>query len=145
MKNGVILLMLFSIIISSWAQDGNYPSKKKNALKVTIKGGGGSSHDFFQLFGIADGKILSNKGRNSVKYTEDSNELVGLIDESDVLMLTNNRPLDHNAKIKIFEHVNAGNLTLLINHPSTWYNWEDWPEYNKQLVGGGARSHEKLQ
>lgn len=36
-------------------------------------------------------------------------------------------------------------MNMLIYHPSTWYNWEDWPEYNQQLVGGGSESHEKLQ
>ena len=34
---------------------------------------------------------------------------------------------------------------MLIYHPSTWYNWKDWPEYNKELVAGGSQSHEKLQ
>ena len=41
--------------------------------------------------------------------------------------------------------VNEGIMNMLIFHPSTWYNWLDWPEYNKQLVGGGSKSHEKLQ
>ena len=40
--------------------------------------------------------------------------------------------------------VNDG-MGMLIYHPSTWYNWKDWPEYNKQLVGGGSESHEKFQ
>lgn len=26
-------------------------------------------------------------------------------------------------------------------HPAIWYNWSDWPEYNRDLVGGGSRSH----
>ena len=60
-------------------------------------------------------------------------------------MLTNNQPLDAPAKKAIFNQVNDGKLNLLIYHPSTWYNWEDWPEYNQELVGGGSRSHEELQ
>jgi type 1 glutamine amidotransferase len=36
-------------------------------------------------------------------------------------------------------------MGMLIYHPSTWYNWKDWPEYNKTLVGGGSESHEKYQ
>ncbi len=145
MKKTGILIILLSIVISVKAQDGNYISKKKNATKVTILGGGGASHNFLKLFGIADGKVLNNKGRNTVRYTEDSDELISLLPNTDILMLTNNRPIGADAKIKIFEEVNAGNVNLLINHPSTWYNWKDWPEYNKQLVGGGSRSHEKLQ
>ena len=23
------------------------------------------------------------------------------------------------------------------------YGWKDWPDYNRTLVGGGARSHDK--
>ncbi|MEG3659601.1 ThuA domain-containing protein [Arenibacter palladensis] len=145
MKKTGILIILLSIVISAKAQDGNYISKKKNATKVTILGGGAASHDFLKLFGIADGKVLNNKGRNTVRYTEDSDELINLLPNTDILMLTNNRPIGADAKIKLFEEVNAGKVNLMINHPSTWYNWKDWPEYNKQLVGGGARSHEKLQ
>jgi len=145
MKKIGTIIIIFTIAIVGRAQDGNYISKKKSATKVTMLGGGGASHDFLKLFGIADGKVLSNKGRNTVRYTEDSEELITLLPNTDILMLTNNRPISENAKIKIFEEVNSGRLNLLINHPSTWYNWKDWPEYNKQLVGGGSRSHENLQ
>src|SRR5690606_30426531 len=139
-----ILLMLLSVAFNGTAQDGNYVSKKKNAPKIVVMGGGGS-HDFQKYFGIVDGKILSKKGKNTVNYTEDNTELGKLIGDTDVLMLTNNQPLDANVKSAIFQKVNSGNLNLLIYHPSTWYNWKDWPEYNQQLVGGGSRSHEELQ
>ena len=33
----------------------------------------------------------------------------------------------------------------MLVHPACWYNWKDWPEYNRQLVGGGSRGHEKYQ
>ena len=29
-------------------------------------------------------------------------------------------------------------------HPGLWYNWKDWPEYNRTLIGGGARGHDRL-
>ena len=144
MKKAGILLMLLFVAFYGTAQDGNYISNKKNATKIAIMGGGGS-HDFLKYFGIADGKILSKKGKNTVNYTEDNKELGKLIGDTDVLMLTNNKPLDANVKSAIFQKVNAGNLNLLIYHPSTWYNWKDWPEYNQELVGGGSRSHEELQ
>jgi len=28
-------------------------------------------------------------------------------------------------------------------HPALWYNFPDWPEYNRDLIGGGAKSHDK--
>lgn len=123
---------------------GHFVSAKKNALKIAITGGGGS-HDFLKFFGIADGEILSQNGSNTVIYSEDVEEMGALIPAVDVLMLTNNQPLNATAKNAIFSKVNSGKLNMLIYHPSAWYNWKDWPEYNKELVGGGSRSHEKLQ
>lgn len=123
---------------------GHFVAVTKNALRIAVTGGGGS-HDFLKFFGIADGEILSENGSNTVIYTEDVEEMGALVPAVDVLMLTNNQPLDGTAKSAIFSQVNSGKLNMLIYHPSTWYNWEDWPEYNKQLVGGGSRSHEKLQ
>ncbi|HEA22900.1 hypothetical protein LCGC14_1388780 [marine sediment metagenome] len=123
---------------------GYYVSDNAKATKIAITGGGGS-HDFLKFFGVADGEILSENGNNTVIYSEDVEEIGTLVPAVDILMLTNNQPLDATAKKAIFDQVNAGKLNMLIYHPSTWYNWEDWPEYNKQLVGGGSRSHEDLQ
>jgi len=122
----------------------HFVSDDKKAPKIAITGGGGS-HDFLKFFGIADGEILSENGTNTVIYSEDVDEIGTLIPAVDIVMLTNNQPLDAKTKEAIFTQVNNGKLNMLIYHPSTWYNWEDWPEYNKQLVGGGSRSHEKLQ
>jgi type 1 glutamine amidotransferase len=36
----------------------------------------------------------------------------------------------------------GGGLVLL--HPATWYNWQDWPAYNATYVGGGSRAHDPL-
>lgn len=123
---------------------GSYISENKDAPKITVMGGGGS-HDFLKYFGIADGKVLSEGGKNTVIYTENPRELGSLIPSTDVLFLSNNKPLDNNTKNAVMTRVNQGKMNMLIYHPSTWYNWEDWPEYNKTLVGGGSRSHEKLQ
>ena len=65
--------------------------------------------------------------------------------DTDILYLSANKAIDSDTRKAIFDRVNAGKLNILINHPSTWYNWNDWPEYNKELVGGGSTSHEKLQ
>ncbi|HEX4644643.1 MAG TPA: ThuA domain-containing protein, partial [Verrucomicrobiae bacterium] len=42
----------------------------------------------------------------------------------------------------IFEFADSGH-GLLLMHPGVWYNWKDWPEYNRVLVGGGANGHDK--
>lgn len=123
---------------------GSYISENKEAVQITSMGGGGS-HDFLKLFGTTDGKILSQSGHNTVIYTEDPLEMRALLPTTDVLFLTNNKPFDLETKGAIMNRVNEGQLNLLLYHPSTWYNWKDWPEYNKTLVGGGSYSHEDLQ
>ena len=115
----------------------------KNAKKVLTVGGGGS-HDFLKFFGIADGKVLYNNGENSIMYTENIGEVPEKLKDADVLFMTNNKPYSEEAKKAIMSHAKAGK-GFLIQHPSVWYNWKDWPEYNKTLVGGGSKSHEKLQ
>lgn len=123
---------------------GSYISENKDAIRIAAMGGGGS-HDFLQFFGAADGKILSESGQNTFIYTENALEFGKLLPTADVLFLSNNKPFDLDTKSAIMNRVNAGQLNLLLYHPSTWYNWSDWPEYNKTLVGGGSRSHEPLQ
>jgi type 1 glutamine amidotransferase/azurin len=121
----------------------NYVATRKNAQKVLTVGGGGS-HDFLKFFGIADGKILYNKGEKTIMYTENIAEVPEKLKNADVLFMTNNKPYSEEAKKAIMSHAKAGK-GFLIQHPSVWYNWKDWPEYNKTLVGGGSNSHEKLQ
>lgn len=123
---------------------GHFISEDKKSTKIAITGGGGS-HDFLKFFGTVDGALLSDGGKNTVIFTEDVEEMGNLVPAVDILMLTNNQPLDDVTKKAIFSGVEKGKLGLLINHPSTWYNWEDWPRYNRELVGGGSRSHEALQ
>ncbi|MFY0652700.1 MAG: ThuA domain-containing protein [Cyclobacteriaceae bacterium] len=133
--------MMQGVIIVS--APGTYISDDPNAKRISMMGGGGS-HDFTRFFGVQDGKFLSEEGKNTVTYTESSTQFGSWMDESDILYICNNKPLDQDTRKKIFSHVNAGK-GLIIYHPGIWYNWKDWPEYNKELVGGGSKSHEKLQ
>ncbi len=122
---------------------GSYISDDPMALQIVGMGGGGS-HDFTRFFGVADGRILSQEGENTYHYTEDPQELGRLLSSTNVLFLTNNKPINVETREIIMDRVNQG-MSMLIYHPSTWYNWSDWPEYNRVLVGGGSKSHEKLQ
>ncbi|MEO7297741.1 MAG: PVC-type heme-binding CxxCH protein [Verrucomicrobiota bacterium] len=104
--------------------------------------GGGSSHDFTRWFNEEDSKTLS--GNASVNYTEDVSRMGPALKEIDVLYLCSNQPMTNREVRKaIFDFADAGKSLLLV-HPSLWYNWKNWPEYNRVLVGGGARGHEKL-
>jgi putative membrane-bound dehydrogenase-like protein len=122
---------------------GNYISDNAAAPKIVTMGGGGS-HDFLKVFGIMDGKIMSKNGANTTLYTEDAAQYGTMIDDANVLFICNNKPFIQSTQQKIMDKVAAGTGVLLY-HPATWYNWADWPIYNKEIVGGGSKSHEKLQ
>ena len=89
--------------------------------------------------------MLHDNGHNSLRYTENASQLGAWIPATDVLYLCNNKPIGENTRKAIFNKIDQHKLNLLIYHPSAWYNWLDWPEYNRELVGGGSTSHEKLQ
>ncbi|MEO7677344.1 MAG: c-type cytochrome, partial [Verrucomicrobiota bacterium] len=94
--------------------------------------GGGASHDFNRWFNQADVAILS--GKNSVNYTEDVSQIEPALKEIDVLYLSNNQPLTSGGRNAIMGFANSGKPLLLV-HPALWYNWKEWPEYNRELVG----------
>ena len=109
----------------------------------TLIVGGGSSHDFGKWFQQADSATLSENGKNSVNYTDEPSAVLATLKELDVLYLSNNQPLaDDPLRKAIFRFADSGKGLLLV-HPALWYNWKDWPEYNRTLVGGGARSHDR--
>jgi type 1 glutamine amidotransferase len=105
--------------------------------------GGGSSHDFNRWFNQADSATLSAFDKTSVNYTENLDQALLSLKEADVLYLNSNQPMTNAAlRQAIFDFANAGHGILLV-HPALWYNWDNWPEYNRTLVGGGTHSHDK--
>ena len=109
----------------------------------TLIAGGGSSHDFERWFNQADTATLRAAGLADVKYTENIESILPALKQLDVLYLSNNKPMT-NAGLRnaIFDFAEAGGGLLLV-HPALWYNWNDWPDYNRLLVSGGSRSHDK--
>jgi type 1 glutamine amidotransferase len=104
--------------------------------------GGGSAHDFDRWFNKKDTDTLEKAGA-SVRYTNDSSDIVGQLSDTDVLTLTNNNAMDgKQMRQRIFEFVNGGN-GLMVLHASTWRNW-DWPRYYRELIGGAANGHRSL-
>ncbi len=117
------------------------PPRQARAVPQVLIFGGGSSHDFARWFAQEDGQTLATPGR-VVGYSEQPAELAHALDALEVLVLCNNQPLGEPAlRAALFAFVARGGGLVLV-HPATWYNWPDWPEYNRELVGGGARSHE---
>jgi putative membrane-bound dehydrogenase-like protein len=119
------------------------PSFKWGAGLKALIIGGGSSHDFQRWFNVADVKTLNDTGGISANYTETTGGLSELIAGVDVLIISNNKPFTDDAtRDAILRHMQNGK-GLIGLHPGLWYNWPKWPEYNRQLIGGGARSHDK--
>ena len=109
-------------------------------VRVTAVGGG-SSHDFKRWFGDADTATLLQTKPRSINYTEKPDALSDLAG-SDVLYLSLNQAIPPAAQQGIMKFAAAGKGLLLV-HPALWYNWADFPEYNRELIGGGAKSHDK--
>lgn len=109
----------------------------------TLLVGGGSSHDFNRWFNLADVATLRAAGGFSVNYTERYGEVIPALSQIQVLGWSANQPQkDPVLRQSLLEYANAGKGLVLL-HPGNWYIWNDWPEWNKQLVGGGARSHDR--
>jgi type 1 glutamine amidotransferase len=109
----------------------------------TLIVGAGSAHDFKRWFLEEDAKTLSAGGGISVKTTGNPNEIDPLLDELDVLYLSNNAPFTNSVtRQRVLDFANSGKGLVLV-HPALWYNWGDWPEYNRKLCGGGSRGHDR--
>jgi putative membrane-bound dehydrogenase-like protein len=119
------------------------PSFKWGDGIKTLIVGGGSSHDFDRWFNKADIKTLNETKGVTANYTEPTGDLSEVIAGVDVLILSNNKPFTNAAtRAAIVQHLQNGKGIVGL-HAGLWYNWKDWPEYNRNLIGGGSRGHDK--
>jgi type 1 glutamine amidotransferase len=133
------LLLLVAVTFTGFA---SAPGKKSGPIKALLVGGG-SSHDFDKWYKEVDVATLNANSFAHVEYTSDPSTILGKLADIDVLILSNNQPIpDKATRDAIFSFVNAGKGLVLL-HAAMWYNWNDWPEYNKELVGGGSKGHDK--
>lgn len=106
--------------------------------------GGGASHDYEKWFNEYDTKVLNASGRYTARYYEPQELTVAIVKSADVLIISANKAFpDQAVRAAIFAHVETGKGLVLL-HPGVWYNWNDWPEFNRQLAGGGSRGHDRL-
>jgi len=130
------LLLVFGMATSLIAKDNT----AKKPIKVLMVGGG-SSHDFDKWYKGADVTTLEKDGLAEVTYIDDPSTILHYLPATDVLFLANNQPIANEAIRKaIFAFAEAGK-GLILAHPAIWYNWNDWPEYNKTMVSGGSKGH----
>jgi putative membrane-bound dehydrogenase-like protein len=105
---------------------------------------GGSSHKFAQFFSGTDGATLRAAGF-TVHATEDRDQAAELLPQADIAVISVNRMFfdtpEYRKAVMAFAAAGKGIVML---HPGTWYGFARWPELNAQIVGGGARGHDKL-
>lgn len=106
--------------------------------------GGGSSHNFKDFFGTTDVATLKAAGF-TVHYTEDRDQAAAELKNADAAIISVNRKFFDTAAYRaaLFEFAAAGKGIVML-HPGTWYGFAGWPELNAQIVGGGARGHDKI-
>ena len=114
------------------------PAKGPRVLIV----GGGSSHDFVKFFGGTDKATLAPIA-GWVDFTQNLNGIAPILDKVDVLVLSANQPISSATKKALIDYANRGGA-IVAHHPGTWYAWNNFAQWNKEIVGGGTRGHDAL-
>ena len=137
-----LCIPLLCLLLAGCATNGSYSSIRK-PIRVLIVGGG-SSHDFDRWFNQADTATLRALGKVEVSYTDKTDSIVPMLKSLDVLFLSNNQPFTNAAtRQAILDFADRGKGLMLV-HAAIWYNWTDWPEYNRVLAAVGSRGHDRL-
>jgi type 1 glutamine amidotransferase len=80
-----------------------------------------------------------------VNYTEDRDQAAAEIGKADVAIISVNRAHFDTPEWRkaLFDFAAAGKGLVML-HPGAWYGYAQWPELNATIIGGGARSHDRL-
>ncbi|OYV05192.1 MAG: hypothetical protein CFE26_12880, partial [Verrucomicrobiales bacterium VVV1] len=114
------------------------PEKAKGPRVLLI--GGGSSHDFVKFFGATD-KATLTPTVGWVDFTQNLNGIGPILKNLDVIVLSANQPISPETQKQLIDFANSGK-GLIALHPGTWYAWGNFPQWNKEIVGGGTRGHD---
>jgi type 1 glutamine amidotransferase len=139
-----VLVFVMSGLLAASCQVNNAGAGKKGSPIRVLAVGGGSSHDFDRWYKQADVATLTREGLATVRYTSNTDSIAEyLAAGADVLYLVTNQPIPNTQdRQAIQDFVDAGK-GLVIGHAGMWYNWKNWPEYNRQIAGGGSRGHDR--
>ena len=116
-------------------------TRPANGPRVLLVGGG-SSHDFVKFFGGTDKATLAPHV-GWVDFTQNANGVPEILDRVDVLVWSANQPISSATRKALIDFANSGKGIIAL-HPGTWYAWNNFPEWNAQVIGGGTRGHDKL-
>jgi uncharacterized protein len=117
------------------------PPEKATGPRVLLIGGG-ASHDFMKFFGATDKATLTPEV-GWVDFTQNLNGIAPILHNLDTIVLSANQPISPETQKALIDFANSGK-GLIILHPGTWYAWENFPQWNKEIVGGGTRGHDAL-
>ncbi|WP_111641849.1 ThuA domain-containing protein [Marinimicrobium alkaliphilum] len=137
----LISLLLSAVLFLAACSPSSTESTADKSPEVLIFSGG-EWHDFERWFVEEDSKIMTDAGAN-VRSTNDPNDVLPALSDIDILNINTNQAIDiPEFPDRIIEFVEEGNSLFLV-HAASWYIW-DWPEYYKNLIGGGTSSHGPL-
>lgn len=125
--------------------DGAHAEARTSRAKLSVLLiGGGASHDYQRWFNLADVALLNGTGAITATYREPQDVTVDLVRQADVLLISANKAFPNpDVRQALTAHAASGKGYVLL-HPGVWYNWPDWPEFNRDLAGGGSRGHDRL-
>jgi len=119
------------------------PPAKADGPRVLLVGGG-SSHDFDKWFDKADRATLADIKPGWIDYTDNVNAVnSALLANVDVLVWSANQPISDETGKALHAYANAGKA-IVLSHPGIWYNWKNFTAWNKEIVGGGSRGHDRF-
>ena len=104
--------------------------------------GGGTSHDFAKHYKDTDATTLTRSGL-SVQYTGSFQNLPAQLAGANTVIQASNQAAPDAATRRTLMDFVANSGGLIAVHAGIWYNWPDWPEYNRLLIGGGTRDHDQ--
>ena len=116
------------------------PEKSKGPRVLLI--GGGSSHDFVKFFGTTDRATLTPVV-GWVDFTRNLNGIAPILKNIDVIVLSANQPISLETQQALIDFANSGKGIIAL-HSGTWYEWRNFPQWNKEIVGGGTGGHDPL-
>lgn len=135
----IILSVFMVALLFMSACSETDPSARSDQPPAVLIVGGGEHHDFGRWFQVEDSTIIAGTGAD-VRYTEDISSVLPSLSDLDILYMNTNQSVeDPELRNGVFEFVENGGGLLLV-HASIWYGW-DWPEFYRDLTGGGTYSH----
>lgn len=119
------------------------PPARADGPRILIVGGG-SSHNFDKFFHETDRATLAANKPGWLEYTDNANGAPRVFANVDLLVWSANQGITDDTAKALQAWADAGKPLVLV-HPGLWYNWKNFPEWNREIVGGGSRGHDAIQ